>query len=178
MQIEQTSNSNNEANHPSPKPTIVTNPYKPNRGSGNQTVNTRENRLNSGASTQSTMNTKNIPFIPINDGTVRMTIKWKPTSDNYFDYSENQTLWESEALLFLQKLFDQPESQQPTFIPWAASTTNNPKKISEIIAEQSFNQYRSPRIAKLDSREQFIFGIRVCLGTTSPGPWITNSITQ
>ena len=69
-QFEPTSNSNKEATHPSTKPTGVTNPYKePNRGgSGNQTTSTRENRFNSGASTQSTMNTKTIPFIPINDG--------------------------------------------------------------------------------------------------------------
>jgi hypothetical protein len=40
---------------------------------------------------------------------------------------------------YLKKLFDNSENQQPTFIPWAAPNTNNPKKISEIIDEQSFH---------------------------------------
>ena len=78
----------------------ATNAYKTKRPTReeNTTKDAHEHRSHSGMSTYSTLNTKNLPFVPINDGTVRMTIKWKPTSDNFYDFSENSELWETEAI--------------------------------------------------------------------------------
>ena len=65
------------------------------------------------------MNTKTIPFIPINDGTVRMTIKWRIiSSDNFRQLADNSELWEQEAMIFLLQLFgpSSPDHHQ-TLIP-------------------------------------------------------------
>jgi hypothetical protein len=84
-------------------------------------------------STQSTMNTKAIPFVPINDGTVRVTIKWKPPPNQYHSLSSDPDLWESEATAILSQLFDASvHNRSNTFIPWGATTTENPTDISEI----------------------------------------------
>jgi hypothetical protein len=130
-------------------------------------------------STQSTMNTKTVPFIPINDGTIRMTIKWSPP-DNIFDTVRDDTdLWDREVTVFLLELFSKTYSSQSiTFIPWGSKNTHNPVKIEDIAQDDSLHKYRSPKISTLDSTKQYIFGIRVCLGTASPGKWITDQTTK
>lgn len=177
---------------PLAKARTVTNPYKnpshrnttspPQQSTQSSTKNhspDTDSLKGGSTSMQSTMNTKTIPFIPINDGTVRMTIKWRLVNpETFHEMSEDPALWEQEAMNFLVQLFGHNHDTQPTLIPWTAPTTNNPQNISAILENNSFQQYRSPKIAKLASTHQFIFGVRVCLGTNAPGPWITNTNTQ
>jgi hypothetical protein len=60
------------------------------------------NSMGGSKSMQSTMNTKTIPFIRINDGTVRMMIRWRlENPDVFLKLAEDPVLWEEESLIFL-----------------------------------------------------------------------------
>ena len=130
-----------------------------------------------GVSTQSTMNTKTIPFIAINDGTVRLTVKWKLTELEFDDITNDKNKWEDAAAQLMERLFDNPDTAV-TMVQWAASNTSNPKKIHDIRAAKDFSKYHSPKVTKLGSSHHVIFGVRVCLGINSPGPWINHEHTQ
>lgn len=65
--------------------------FQSSRSTANDTK--REKTINGGFSPHSTMSTKTIPFIAINDGTVRLTVKWKLSAIEYDDMMADTHKW-------------------------------------------------------------------------------------
>jgi hypothetical protein len=84
---------------------------------------------------------------------------------------------EDEASNLMVRLFDNQEISI-TMVQWAAANTDNPKKSTDIRAAKEFSKYHSPKINRVESTHQLIFGVCVCLGTNSHGPWINHDHTQ
>jgi hypothetical protein len=172
---------------PTPSPKIL-NPYPNTSQQSGKTITFQsgipidndtngEKTITGGYSTQSTMNTKTIPFIAINDGTVRLTVKWKLTEIEYGDMMDDTHKRENEMSKLMERLFDNPDISV-TMVQWVASNTNNPKTITDIRAANEFSKYHSPKITQIESSQHLIFGVRVCLGLNSPGPWINHEHTS
>ena len=123
-----------------------------------------------GTTASSTMNTKAAPYVNLNDGTIRLTVRWKPEQYNHLSTNfEDQT---KEIEFLLQQLFENGDTNA-NLIQWTAKDTQSTKSIGAIIKENSINQYLSPKITHLNTSHQIIFGIRACFGNQTPSAWIT-----
>jgi hypothetical protein len=116
------------------------------------------------------MNTKAAPYVNLNDGTIRLTVRWKPELYNHLSTNFADQTKEIESLL--QQLFENGDTNA-TLIQWTAKDTRSTKSIGAIIQEKILNEYLSPKITHLNTSQQIIFGIRACFGNHTPSAWIT-----
>ena len=138
------------------------------------TKTSNEYSLLDGQSMQSTMYTKTTPFIPVNDGSYRITLKW--AASNFDELKNNTDEWNQQTVYLIKQLFE--SSMSPvTLIPWEATNLNNPIQVQQLTTA-TLSTYRSPKVTAINSSSQFIYGIRVCMGTQSPGSWITQEATK
>lgn len=110
-----------------------------------------------------------------NDGTLRLTIRWNPQEYTTLKPSTS-TPWITAATDILHYLLiTAPDCQYHT---WDPTITQQTLPILSLTPGNLLD-FISPRIAEIDSKETFVFGIRVsmCSGG-SPGPWINNQATQ
>jgi hypothetical protein len=117
--------------------------------------------------------------IPINDGTLRITVRWKP--HNYDEMTqEMDQLWIDQAVAMLKEILHHPRAPI-SLVPWQQDkvTNNSLTKITSLTSD-IFTKIRSPKISNLDSYGMTIFGIRICATDPafSTGTWLKDSTVQ
>ena len=115
------------------------------------------------------------PKVPHNDGTLRITIRWNPTE--YATLKRvSGTDWltkVTDTLHFL--LYSAPDCKLHR---WDPKISHTPLSLIELTPDNLMD-YLSPTITEIDSKDLYVFAIRVsmCSGG-SPGPWIKHQTTQ
>ena len=112
---------------------------------------------------------------PLNDGTYRLTIRWKPA--NYDDLNENQTKWDTTTTETLIDVFGE-YAGMINLIQWDDNTQSNTSSLDKLSQTGNIRQFLSPRITNLASSEQFIFGLRMSMGDSTPSKWINDRRTK
>jgi hypothetical protein len=112
----------NATSHTATPATPLTNePNKSNLNRSDTVLNSGNSTVGHGSHQQST-NTPTSPSIPINDGTFRLTVCWKPA--NYDDIYANQTLWDECITDTLIEVFGE-FTGTVTLIKWDNNTQNH-----------------------------------------------------
>jgi hypothetical protein len=126
-------------------------------------------------STQST-NEHHRNFISVNDGTLRITIRWKPTHYDTIHEADDEEEWAQGATKMIQEIFSNPTA--PILLVAWQDTAMHPTSILNIhsLKPKELHKYRSPKVSNLASYKMYVFGIRICsLDTTfSTGTWLKN----
>jgi hypothetical protein len=112
---------------------------------------------------------------PINDGTYRLTVRWKPA--NYADIYANQERWDQNITETLADVFGE-YTETLNLIKWDDTAQINKSSIENVKASGDIRKFISPRITHLESSEQFIFGVRISIGDSTPSRWINDRRTK
>lgn len=123
-------------------------------------------------SSQSTFQTSN-PHIPINDGTQRLTIRWKPA--NFEQLTLDTNLWDTEAANMVHNLFH-IFSEKINAVIWEEKQIDFTRIDS--LTPANIRQYLSPKISELQTTQTFIFGLRLSAGANTVGNWLNNEHTK
>ena len=110
----------------------------------------------------------------VNDGTLRMTIRWKPV--NYDELRQDDKLWCEAASKMLRDIFYHP-TNTIYVVPWQDKTIAANRMIpAHTITPENMKQVCSPQISNIDSYSMSIIGLRICVSDTSftTGSWIKN----
>jgi hypothetical protein len=110
---------------------------------------------------------------PTNDGTHRLTFRWKPV-DNYQKLADNPVEWLSTFLEILKLLF---ADRDGTFYRWESEDLTASCSISTLTSE-ALRDYISPKIASLATISTFVFGLRFRFADRSPIPWRNHKHTK
>ena len=160
-------------------------------GNSHPTTNPVSNTANLNANTKqhqeshSTSNTANSvsnttyqppdPFVLINDGTQRLTIRWSP--DSYEILESDTSGWDKTLTTALHQLFHEHESRT-ALVRWGEQhTPENNTPLGEI-THHRIRQFLSPNISHLKTSKTFIFGLRVCAPDNHLSAWITRPSTR
>jgi hypothetical protein len=123
-------------------------------------------------SSQSTFQTSN-PHTPINDGTQRLTIRWKPA--NFETLNLDMKEWDIHAAKMIMELFHIFSGKLNAVI-WEDKKTDVTSVDS--LRSENIRQYLSPKLSSLPSTQTFIFGLRLSAGANTVGNWLTNEHTR
>ena len=117
--------------------------------------------------TQASTGTSIPERIATNDGTHRLTFRWKPKKD-YQNLAIDQKLWLENVLDILKGLFKDADG---SFYRWESQDLVHSLSISEL-DPQSLRDFLSPKITSLDTLSTFIFGLRFRFATKKlPTVW-------
>ena len=111
-------------------------------------------------------------YVRINDGTLRITAKWRPT--NFDELAHNQELWNLAATDLINYMFQ--HAMDVTVHSWIAEATPRIIAILELNPNNLLS-FLCPKITTLPSMKMFILTIRVCL-IRGPGRWINTPVTK
>jgi hypothetical protein len=112
------------------------------------------------------------PTTPINDGTFRLTVRWKPA--NYDELQATQTTWDDDITATLADVFGENYIGSINIIKWDDVSQSNKSSIDQISKLGNIRQFLSPRITDLTSSEQYVFGLRISMGDSTPSRWIND----
>ena len=108
----------------------------------------------------------------VNDGTLRVTVRWKP--ETFTDLRETDAAWNLAATDTIHYILTTVEDA--TLFPWMNGSTT-PTIPSLDLTPDNLLQYLAPRVTTIESMQMFVFSFRLCL-TTGPGKWINSSATK
>jgi hypothetical protein len=132
----------------------------------------------SGQSVISTSNTTYQPpdpFVLINDGTQRLTIRWSP--DSFDTLANDQSAWDHTLTATLHQLF-QAQISRIAAVKWGGQyTPTNNTPLSNIPPDKIRN-FLSPNISLLKTNKTFIFGLRLSAPDNHLNGWITHASTR
>ena len=111
--------------------------------------------------------------VDTNDGTMRITIRWKPT-DTTLSHTRNLTQWTEAALTMMQELF--PDEQGSAY-RWESQDLTTWKNMSSMQPTE-LRDFISPSVTYLSSTGTFIFGFRFGFTTSNPGSWKSHTSTK
>jgi hypothetical protein len=106
-------------------------------------------------SSQSTFRTSK-QFIPINDGTQRLTVRWK-TTDQFEQLNADKEVWDNDAVKMIHDLFH-IFAEKINIVTWE-DKKGTAMALNEVSSD-NLRTYLSPRVSALPSIQTFIFGIR------------------
>jgi hypothetical protein len=105
----------------------------------------------------------------MNDGTLCITVKWKPT--NYDELTENSKRWSYEATDLVHYILNSAAGS--IIYPWK----NEPGAATAIpfieLTPDSLSEYLGQRTIPIHYSKTFIFSFRLCL-TNGPSKWLKN----
>ena len=108
----------------------------------------------------------------VNDGTLRVTVRWKP--EMYTDIKEDEDAWNLAATDTVHYIL--ATAGEATLFPWMnGSTTPNIPSLE--LTPDNLLQYLAPKVTPINSLQMYVFSFRLCLGT-GPGKWINSNITK
>jgi phosphopantetheinyl transferase (holo-ACP synthase) len=110
----------------------------------------------------------------VNDGTLRMTIRWKPS--NYDELRQDEKLWSDAASKMIRDIFYHP-TNTIYIVPWQEKTITAKRMVpAHTITSANMTQVSSPQISHIDSHSMSIIGLRICVSDTkfATGSWIKN----
>jgi hypothetical protein len=108
----------------------------------------------------------------VNDGTLRVTVRWKP--ETYADIKEDEDAWNLAATDTVHYIL--ATAGEATLFPWMNGTTT-PNIPSLELTPDNLLQYLAPRVTPIDSMQMYVFSFRLCL-STGPGKWINSNSTK
>ena len=109
--------------------------------------------------------------VHLNDGTLRVTVRWKP--ENFSDLLNNDS-WNLAATDTIHYIL--ATVSDATLFPWMNGSTT-PNLPSLELTPDNILQYLAPRVTNIESQQMFVFSFRLCL-TTGPGKWINHPDTR
>jgi hypothetical protein len=115
------------------------------------------------------------PFVLINDGTQRLTIRWRP--DLYDGLESDPNSWDKEMTTVLQHLFHEHNSRT-AIVKWGEQYTPETNTLLAEITHDRIRQFLSPNISHLKTNKTFIFGLRLCAPDNHLNVWITRESTR
>ena len=134
---------------------------------------TPPNKMTPKASATDNKETSEVPlYSPVNDGTLRITAKWKPK--NYDELSNDPIKWNLAATDMIHYMFQ--TSLEVTLHSWINEIPSRLIPILELNPD-NLTSFLAPKITPLPSIKMFIFTFRVCL-SKGPGKWINNPVTK
>ena len=106
---------------------------------------------------------------PINDGTLRITIRWKP--ENYDDISNDDHIWTIQATKMIKDIFAHP-TDAISVVPWQDKSIISTRIIrTGSLTPEIVTTLRSPKVSNIDSLRMSIFALRIC---ATDSTWISN----
>jgi hypothetical protein len=115
------------------------------------------------------------PFILINDGTQRLTIRWQP--DDFEEISTNENLWDKNFTTILQRMFGE-HTMKTSLVKWGGEQTPTQTTPLANVTPEAIRQYLSPKISTLTSTKTFIFGMRLCAPDNHHNVWVSQPTTR
>ena len=181
--LEQSNSQTDNTNTSNQTNNQIHNPYQQQRRTGAISTQSQVNPANysqyqdnASSVNQSTLNTKLAPFVAINDGTHRLTLRWKPSA--YHELATDPKYWINKVYGLIHLLFG-PYKSKIWIVKWEASQNNDICSLDDIFAtKEKLREYMSPKVAHLDSTGQFVFGLRITMRDQSPAAWISDSRTK
>ena len=115
---------------------------------------------------------KALSYVSVNDGTLRVTVRWKP--DTYSILSEDDEQWNYAATDTIHYILE--TVSDAVLFPWknGSTTTHIP---SLELTPDNLRHYIAPKITKIDSIKMYVFSFRLCI-STGAGKWIGDKQTQ
>jgi hypothetical protein len=99
-------------------------------------------------------------FVAVNDGTLRITIRWKP--DTYNDIKTKGEFCSDQLIKIIQSILHTPNSIIH-IVPWGDQQINPELFIPAVqLNSQNFPSLRSPKIMYIDNHKTIVIGIRIC----------------
>jgi hypothetical protein len=115
------------------------------------------------------------PFILINDGTQRMTVRWKPI---LFDQlASDPTAWENTLANTIRQMFGE-HAAKTSLVKWSEQQSPSNTILLDKVPPDKLKHYLSPKISTLQSTKTFIFGIRLCAPDNHHNQWISQPATR
>jgi hypothetical protein len=142
---------------------------------GTGTVFTSGNSTAGNESHHKSSYTQPSPSTPINDGTFRLTVRWKPV--NYDDIYANQARWDETITDTLADVFG-AYIDNINLIKWDDISPMHTRAFGHIKEIGDIRKFISPRITHLESLRQFFFGLRISMGDSTPSRWINDRLTK
>ncbi|KAI2505072.1 hypothetical protein MHU86_9348 [Fragilaria crotonensis] len=110
-------------------------------------------------------------FVRINDGTLRITVKWKPTK--YDEVLEDTNLWNYEATDLVHYILG--TATGAVIYPWKTAPGAAPAILFIDLTPDNLPEYLGLRTIPISSSKMFIFSFRLCL-TAGPREWLKNPV--
>lgn len=115
---------------------------------------------------------KGLSFVTVNDGTLRVTVRWKPA--NYNDISDDEEQWNLAATDTIHYILE--TVSDAILFPWK-NGCNIPHIPSLELTPDNLLQFLAPKITKIESIQMYVFSFRLCL-STGAGKWIGDKQTK
>lgn len=115
------------------------------------------------------------PFVLINDGTQRLTIRWRPEPFN--ELASNPHEWDHTLMLALRNILND-HTDRTAIVKWGEQHTPDNNVPLDHLTPETIRQYLSPNISVLTTNKTFIFGIRLCAPDNHLSAWITRESTR
>ena len=113
------------------------------------------------------------PNASTNDGTHRLTFRWKPKT-NYNTLAGNSAEWLSTLLDTLNVIF---ADRDGAFYRWESEDLSHSCPVSKLTIHE-LREFISPKIASLDSLSTFVFGLRFSFSDHTPLRWRNSTRTK
>jgi hypothetical protein len=115
---------------------------------------------------------KGLSFVTVNDGTLRVTVRWKPA--NYNDISDDEEQWNLAATDTIHYILE--TVSDAILFPWK-NESNIPHMPSLELTPDNLLQFLAPKITKIESIQMNVFSFRLCL-STGAAKWIGDKHTK
>jgi hypothetical protein len=113
-----------------------------------------------------------VNFVHVNDGTLRITVRWKPL--DFTELTTDETKWNLKATDTIHYMLE--TVSDAIIYPWKSTSTTLPIPSLELNPENLL-LYLAPKITPIDSIHRFVFSFRLCL-SSGPGRWINDKVTK
>ena len=159
----------NQATVDSPPPAPCKNPYDVPTTTTQRTISPSTNSLSN------TTYKPPDPFILINDGTQRMTIRWKP--EDFDQLAIDSSEFDKKLTTILNRIFDD-HTAKTSLVKWGEQQSPTNTTVLEKVPPDKIRTYLSPKISTLQGTKTFIFGLRLCAPDNHYNLWISQASTR
>ena len=138
---------------PQPSTQVVPIPHRP------------RNNTTTHASTSATnkeQGLQDLTFVPINDGTQRVTIKWKPP--NFDELLTDEAQWNLAATDTIHWMMQ--TATDATIYSWTNEPTTMIPPLPELTPD-NLRSYMAPKASPITSIKMYIFSLRICFTSGS-----------
>ncbi|KAI2499330.1 hypothetical protein MHU86_15174 [Fragilaria crotonensis] len=122
---------------------------------------------NSPVVTQQTTTEPDNSFVQINDGTIRITVKWKPAK--YEELTDDITQWNYEATDLIHYILG--TAKDSVIYPWKTESGAAPAIPFIDLTPDNLSDYLGKRTLPIGAARTFVFSFRLCL-PTGPSKWL------
>jgi hypothetical protein len=125
--------------------------------------------------TTNPLNTSDREYVAINDGTFRITVRWKPAQ--YEEMKTDSDKWNHAVVEILQAIMNHTSSQL-NIVKWGSKQLQSDHIVAvSDLQPTMLRQLCSPKISYINSHQMIVFGICVCATDKnfSTGKWLNDN---